>query len=99
MDNANNLTDREREILNLIEPGEALKESYRLEDGSIVTWQEVRNLEARSGIFKSKFSKQITDLFSVQRSPSGRWCPDCAEPLDINGTCHGCGSCFGKGAK
>ena len=62
-DALNNLTDREREILTLIEPGEALKESYRLEDGSIVTWQEVRNLKARSEHFKSKFSKQITNLF------------------------------------
>ena len=38
----------------------------------------------------------------LQRDPAGRTCPLCIEdlgesiPLDSNGTCHGCGSCFGK---
>lgn len=38
----------------------------------------------------------------LQRDPAGRYCPDCAEdlgediPLDINGTCHGCGRCHGR---
>jgi hypothetical protein len=38
----------------------------------------------------------------MQRDPAGRYCPDCPQeigediPLDINGTCHGCGSNFGK---
>lgn len=41
----------------------------------------------------------------LQRDPAGRYCPDCAVelqesiPLDSNGTCHGCGSCFGVRAK
>jgi hypothetical protein len=38
----------------------------------------------------------------LQRDPAGRTCPDCREelneiiPLDSNGTCHGCGACYGK---
>ena len=38
----------------------------------------------------------------LQRDPAGRYCSRCSEeiaediPLDINGTCHGCGSNFGK---
>jgi predicted SprT family Zn-dependent metalloprotease len=38
----------------------------------------------------------------LERDPAGRNCPECelqlseTIPLDINGTCHGCGCCFGK---
>ena len=38
----------------------------------------------------------------LQRDPAGRTCPQCTEelnesiPLDANGTCHSCGSCYGK---
>ena len=80
---------------------QACNAGLKTKSGIVVGKEFIESNKLRIGP-SSDYYREATPPTKLVRDPAGRTCPECADglgeilPLDSNGTCHGCGSNYGK---